>query len=168
MKIPLGDGLFALIDDDDAELAAAYKWRPWRSARNRRVYPVGKRFVDGQQEIVQMHRLILPSAPDVQVDHINGDGLDNRRSNLRRCTQSENLWNQPAKANSKTGLRGVYYRDDIGKYHGSVTVNRKRHWTGWYLTAREAAMARDRLAVQLHGEFAYLNFPEIAEIEATA
>ncbi|MBN1362949.1 MAG: HNH endonuclease [Sedimentisphaerales bacterium] len=96
------------------------------------------------------------------VDHIDGNGLNNRRSNLRLCTPQQNQWNRcVSRARLQQGLfKGVHHRTDSGKPCARITYRGKTLHLGVFDTAIEAAKAYDRKAIELHGEFAYLNFPE--------
>jgi len=130
-----------------------------------------------------IHALIANTPKGMHTDHINGDGLDNRKENLRVCTPQENCQNRRLRSDSSTGFKGVAYRP-IQKYKytskktGITTIHESvlkkpykayigdpertsRHISlGWYATAEEAARARDAKAKELHGEYAYLNFPD--------
>jgi len=101
-----------------------------------------------------LHRLIL-GEPDSLVDHVSGDGLDNRRANLRLCTQSQNMRNRRAYGRSK--YLGVAFDKDARKRPWSVTIGRAR--VGRFLTEEEAALAYDEAASKQYGAFARLNFP---------
>jgi DNA mismatch repair ATPase MutL len=96
-----------------------------------------------------------------RVDHEDGDGLNNRRRNLRACTQSQNVSNHlRLQQNNTTGFFGVTYMPNRkSPYRASVFVNGRRVSGGYFTTAMEAAVARDVLAIEHHGEFASLNFP---------
>jgi len=108
-----------------------------------------------------MHRMIMQPPEGMVVDHINGNGLDNRRCNLRICTQEQNARNNAPKGNGASRFKGVF---PCGKKWGAkVTHRKKTHRLGVFADEVEAAKARDRLALKLHGEFARLNFPEIRE-----
>ena len=130
-----------------------------------------------------IHRLVMDAPKGMVIDHINGNGLDNRKENLRICTHSENAMNQRLKSHSVSGYKGVQYEPTrkykyTSKKTGITTVkeykmklpysayvgdpNRKnRHlFLGRYATAEEAARVRDKMALELHGEYAYLNFPD--------
>jgi hypothetical protein len=109
---------------------------------------------------------VIVNAPDhVLVDHINesgeGDyGLNNRKSNLRLASQSQNLHNSAPYKNNKSGYRGVHYmRPPRKRWVCSIAVNGKSRHLGRFMTAEEAARAYDKAAVELMGEFASLNFP---------
>jgi hypothetical protein len=112
-----------------------------------------------------MHRQIMKPPRGMCVDHINGNGLDNRRCNLRICTPKQNSCNRSKQRNARHRFIGVR---PCGKdtYEAIVDHNGKRHREGPFDDEVEAAKARDRLAVQLHGKYARLNFPlENAEAE---
>ena len=130
-----------------------------------------------------MHALIMNTPKGMHTDHINGYGLDNRKENLRVCTAQQNFQNRRLRSDSSTGFKGVaYYPINKKKYTskktGITTINESvlkkpykayignpertnRHIAlGWYATPEEAARVRDTKAKELHGEFAYLNFPD--------
>jgi|ETNvirenome_2_60_1030617.scaffolds.fasta_scaffold51777_2 hypothetical protein len=131
-----------------------------------------------------IHRLVMGNPKGMCVDHINGDTLDNRKENLRVCTRSQNSQNQRLKSHSKSGYKGVHERNYpirrkyVSKKTGKVTYHenilKKRFMAyigsgipntpsiklGHYATAEEAAEARDKKALEIHGEYARLNFPD--------
>ena len=128
-----------------------------------------------------IHRLVINAPKGMDVDHINGNGLDNRKENLRLCTRSQNAMNKKLRGDSSTGFKGVQYdpilRDKYTSKKTGITTVREYKVSkpyraycgngkgghialGRYATAEEAARARDAKVKVLHGEFAYLNFPE--------
>lgn len=156
IQIPLTQGLFAQIDECDFDLVSQFKW----SAHNKRrktfyavrvTYPRGKA---GGAESVKMHRLILGiDDPDVLVDHIDGNGLNNTRANLRVCDSAENQRNRGANRNNKLGLKGVFECKRSGRWVAKIMANRKSHYLGRFDTPEEAQAAYIAAAKELHGEF---------------
>lgn len=95
--------------------------------------------------------------PDEQVDHINGDRADDRLSNLRECTQSQNMANCRRAKNNTTGFKGVSYvasQTGSNKYKATIKVDNESIFLGWYPDAKSAAAARNGAAALLHGRFA--------------
>lgn len=155
MEIPLTQGKIALIDDEDWPLVAGFKWHA-RVKRDRRcAYAVSCR--DGRR--IHMHRVILDAPPCAEVDHVNGDGLDNRRKNLRLATRSENQWNKVLYKTNTSGYKGVFWDKNCSRFRAAIKVFGVRRYLGSFLTAADAARAYDAAARDLHGEFAGLNFP---------
>ncbi|HOV77210.1 MAG TPA: HNH endonuclease, partial [Sedimentisphaerales bacterium] len=123
---------------------------------------------------IRMHQFIMNPPKGMVVDHANGNGLDNRRENLRLCTKLENAWNKRRRKQEGTGSQyiGVYpYRRPSGKWCIKIMCKGKVTNVSSFDTPEEAARVRDRKALELHGEFAMLNFPEekeqrLREIEA--
>ena len=157
-EIPLSSGFVALVDDEDYERVAQY---PWFRDPNRNTTYAKTRQIPGRGKTA-MHRFILDAPPDLQVDHINGDGLDNRRSNLRLCTHAENRRNRANSQIPKSGYRGVAMLNTKQgiRYRPGIYHNGKRIYFGSYRCPIEAARARDEMARQIYGEFAVLNFPD--------
>lgn len=91
------------------------------------------------------------------IDHINGNGLDNRRENLRICTQKQNTYNQVSIKNMSSKYKGVYYRKDAKKYQSKIIPNRKTIHLGYFKTEEEAALAYNLAAIKYFGIFARLN-----------
>ena len=148
----LRDGRKTLLDDDDFELFNRNLWGVNSNGYARR--GVGKR-----AKTLLLHRLVIDAPEGMFVDHINCDKLDNRKSNLRLCTSSQNKMNVGLKSNNTTGYKGVSFRKDRNKYRASIELNGKTFRLGTYTDPVEAAKAYDEAAKRLFGEFARLNFP---------
>lgn len=150
-EIDLGKGKFAIVDDSDYEWLSKWEWTSsggWPGIR----YAIRRE--NGKK--IFMHREIL-SAPDgMQVDHINRNGIDNRRCNIRLCNNSQNQANKTRSRSNKSGYKGVI--KDGRKWRASLTKDGKKIHIGAYSTAEEAARAYDEAARKYHGEFARTNF----------
>lgn len=92
--------------------------------------------------------------PEDETDHFNLDKSDNRISNLRPSSRSQNLYNKRAYANSKTGIKGVSFHEASGKYRASINCDGEYHYLGLFESAEEAAQTRREAAKRLHGAFA--------------
>ncbi|MHC4520512.1 MAG: HNH endonuclease, partial [Planctomycetota bacterium] len=147
----LGKGLFATVDAADYEQVRKYRWYVIRSGGNNAYAATCK-----NGKTVYMHRMLMRPRKGYVVDHIDGNGLNNRRCNLRVCTPAQNLTNKAPRGGSSQFV-GVYrYRD---KWVAHVTHRGKYYYVGVFADDVEAAKARDRKAYELHGQYAYLNFP---------
>jgi hypothetical protein len=154
-RIPLGKGLFATVDAADYEKVSQYHWYATNNG-GKNVYAATT--LNGKT--VHMHRMLMRPRKGYVVDHIDGNGLNNRRCNLRVCTQAQNMANRSPRGGSSQYV-GVYrYRD---RWAASVTCQGKCYYVGIFDDEIEAAKARDRKAYELHGEYAYLNFPDDVE-----
>ncbi len=108
-----------------------------------------------------MHREIIEVRKEMVVDHINNDGMDNRRINLREATHSQNICNRKKRSGTNTSeYIGVCWNKARRKWMSSIGHDKKNIHLGYFDSEVEAAKARDRAAKKYHGQFAYLNFPE--------
>jgi hypothetical protein len=146
----------ALIDEEDADAVLNHKWHVRREGR-RLYYAATNVHRDGQRTILRLHTF-LTGWPIV--DHQNHDGLDNRRSNLRQATKCQNQQNQRLRSDNKSGYKGVFWDKRDRKWHARIRANGRAVSLRYHLTAEDAARAYDAAARELHGEFAWLNFPE--------
>ena len=154
-RIKLTQGKYAIVDDDMFDEINRHKWY-YLKAKSSRGYAVRSKKPNGKTKILFMHKAINQTPDGMQTDHINGDKLDNRKENLRSCTQSENLYNQDKHKNNTTGFKGVFY--DEGKYiRASIGHNNKLIYLGRYKTIEDGARAYNEAAIKYHGEFALLN-----------
>lgn len=169
--IPLTRGLFAVVDEADFEWLSQWKWRadnggPGPSDRRRRArpyYAIRSERVDGCRRTIKMHRVILECDRDQIVDHVNCDGLDNRRANLRVATKTENCRNSRPPLGAR--FKGVKARQLLSgkvRWEARLRIAGREIYLGRHNSEVEAAAAYDRGARQNYGEFARLNFPVAA------
>ena len=153
-KIPLSKGQFAIVDDEDYEKLVQWKWHQSVSGYAIR----NDSIINGIQPKVYMHRLILNVPNGFQGDHINRNKLDNRRKNLRICTKAENRYNKgPIQRKTASIYKGVYWHRPARKWYGHIQHNNKVTHLGMFKTEKEAAIAYNKRALKLFGQFARLN-----------
>lgn len=157
-EIPLTQGKVAIVDAADYEWLSQWKWYAMMAGEGYAARSV--RLPDGRKGIALMHRVILEPRSDQDVDHIDGNGFNNSRSNLRACTHGENLHNQRKARINTSGFKGVFYDRRVGKWQAQIKVNNKNRSFGLHNTPEDAARAYDKAARELHGDFARLNFPD--------
>jgi hypothetical protein len=150
--ISLTRGKQALVDAEDYDRLMKHKWTA--SSSGPKCY--AQRNEKGHS--IMMHREIMHAPKGMVVDHIDGNGLNNCKSNLRICTQGQNNYNNRPRGGT-SGFKGVSYDKERGKYKAYVWENGRTVVLGRYAGQIEAAQVRDLRAVQLNGEYAYLNFP---------
>lgn len=150
-KIALTQNRYALVDDADFNMLSSYSWIYCKDKHTAYAHTSVK------GKTVKMHRMIMGQPKGMQIDHENRNGLDNQRSNLRICTQSQNQANCKVKSNSKSGIKGVHQRSDNGRWRAHAFREGKRVWLGHFNTAKEAAMAYNNYVLKFDGEFARLN-----------
>ena len=150
--VPLTKGYEAIIDAADAADIGRFNWTA--AVRGKKVYAARSIWASGGCEL--MHRRIL-GEPDNGVDHRDGDGLNNRRSNLRPATKSENAMNTAAHDDNKSGFKGVTYHKPRKKWAASICRNGQRKYLGLHPTAEAAHKAYVKAAKEYHGKFARFN-----------
>lgn len=161
-KITLTKGKVALVDDEDFEWLSRWKWRSNKCKNGHYAIRWGN-WKTG--EMWNMHRLIMKTPKHLEVDHINGDGLDNRKENLRNCTRAQNARNHSFSVRNSTGYKGVQFDSRPGRirrWYATTTMTvdgKKKHLSfGYHMTAIEAAKAYDKGVSKLWGEYAKTNF----------
>lgn len=160
--IALTQGQVTAVDAGDYEWLMQWYWYAWWNKNGECFYAVRTMTEeeDSGRGRIYMHRLIAGSPDFPHVDHEDQDSLNNRRSNLRAATVSQNGCNRGRQANNTTGFKGVKLDKRDGAYTASIKIHRKPKHLGTFDTAEKAARAYDAEAKMLHGEFACLNFPE--------
>lgn len=163
-EIATPEGKTILLDEADLPIIAGYKWHarafPPQSGR---WYAVA--FIPGtRNRKVRMHRLLLSAPQDVLVDHRNGNGLDNRRCNIRFATYGLNRANARVSKNNKSGLKGVCWNPTEKKWIAHIASNGRFRILGRFTDKEQAARAYDAAARACFGEFARCNFPQEGEV----
>ncbi len=178
--VPLSQGKFALVDRGDYAGVIRYSWyaaktpsrfadSPFERGRSSGDKPLrGTGPLQGESCVwyavrkdkgrtIRMHREIMRPGRGQVVDHINHDGLDNRRCNLRVCSHAENLRNQRGQVGRSSRFKGVSRDKRLGKWRAQIWHAGRHYYLGLYVSEIEAARAYDAKARELFGEFAYLN-----------
>jgi hypothetical protein len=161
VRIPLtylDQQLEILVDDADAAYVLQYRWHALVSRDT--YYARRNTYVDGVGGMALLHRELMQPADGSKIDHIDGNGLNCTRANMRLATSQQNSINHKRKV-GKSGYRGVYKLKN--RYIAIMSDNYEQIHIGSYLTAEEAARARDAAVLARHGEFAVLNFPKLPE-----
>lgn len=166
--IPLTQGKTAIIDVEDLPEVGCRLWQAHRTPMTFYAYTKTD-LPDGYRTRVGLHRLILqlPASDSRQVDHINQNGLDNRRANLRAVTKAQNMHNRKGVRNVSSVFKGVFRTSgSTPTWIAQIGANGKQHYLGRFGSEDDAARAYDAAARELHGGFARLNFPELGERQA--
>lgn len=143
--IPLTQNQVALIDAEDLAKVSGKMW----------CYDKG--YAVNRTLKTSMHQLIMNTPKGMHTDHVDGNGLDNRKCNLRICTAAQNQWNSKKYKSKPAGYKGVSLHKD-GKYQASIRIEGKLKHLGLYETPREAALVYDNYAKQYRGQYARTNF----------
>lgn len=147
-EIKLTQGQFAIVDDDDFDYLNQWKWY---AVKHRNTFYATRM---EKRKHIHMHRVIMHVCPKLITDHIDHNGLNNQKSNLRACTSSQNKMNVLPMSN--TGYLGVYYQGNL--IRAKIRVNGNSIHIGCYPSLEQAARAYDIKAKEYFGEFANLNF----------
>ena len=153
-EIPLTRGYVALIDEVDFELVSKYSWQAF--VKKHTVYALTSIFPKkgmGGRRGLRMHRLIMDAPGGQWVDHINGNGLDNRRSNLRFCTPSENTINSGMRRDNTSGVKGVLWVKRFNRWYAVISKDKVHIHLGSFRDKSDAIAARKRGEIKYFGEF---------------
>lgn len=143
------------VDDADFFLLNLWRWNINSTGYVRRLEDVA-----GKQRTILMHRFIMGAEPGEIVDHRDGDPANNRRANLRKTDSQGNNRNSAPRRHSRSGYKGVEYRDRWGpRWYAYIVLDGRKKYLGSFTDPAEAARAYDAAAVEHFGEFARLNFP---------
>jgi len=151
IKISINQGKVIIIDDDDFDRISKYHWIVCKTGYVKTVV---------NYETIILHRFIMNAKKGQQLDHVNGDTLDNRKENLRFCSTSQNLANRKRFINNRSGYKGVDWRPIEKKFRARLSINKRAIHLGYFSDPKDAAFAYDRAAKEYFGSFARINFAE--------
>ena len=141
------------FDEEDWDLIKNYHWNIEKG--NRTYYAQGK---INRKTLIRMHRLVLKMKnPKILIDHINNNGLDNHKTNLRLCTCAQNTINSIPGKNNTSGYKGVHWNKRRKKWVAKIQKKCKTYYLGYYNNPKEGARAYNKFVKKHYGEFAYLN-----------
>lgn len=155
-RVPLTKGKYAFIDIEDYDLVSEHSWHASLAKSNNSYYAKTNVRINGKQRSMSMHKLLMNPKKGMVVDHINGNTLDNRRCNLRICTQADNAKNSKTPKSNTSGYKGIVKKSST-RWQAIITSDGKRINLGSFPTPEEAYAAYCKAALELHGEFARLS-----------
>jgi len=141
------------VDFDDFEGLNKHKWTAIRDTNTFYAARHGKVKIDGNRNLIYMHRVILNTPKEMKTDHIDGDGLNNQRKNLRICTDSQNAKNRNKQSDNTSGFKGVSWHKKSKKWRVFIGVNGKQIHLGYFLGKIEAYNVYCNACKKYHGEF---------------
>jgi hypothetical protein len=161
-EIILNHGEKAMVDDEDYEYLSQWNWYCLINYKNK--YAVRTDFKNGEyKKSIRMHRVIMNTPRKLTVDHIDGNGLNNQKANLRNCTVTENIYNRRKHKNGTSSFKGVSIASILQKgrlykyYLAQIRKDGVGHNLVYYKNEKDAAMAYNEAAIKLFGQFANLN-----------
>jgi hypothetical protein len=151
--IELTQGFFTTVDDEDFERLLQYKWHYHLGYARTNVT-----ISPGKQKTLLMHSLIMGVVEGLEIDHINGDGINNRKSNLRSVTHAQNTRNLGMRKKETSSMyKGVSWHTRMNKWMSYIRFNGEKRYLGYYEIEESAALAYNEAATLLFGEFARPN-----------
>lgn len=158
-QIPLSQGKFALVDDEDYEYLNQWKWYAWKHYKHKTFYAVRNiRLGNNTRTTIFMHRVILGLTDSkIQGEHRDNEGLNNLRSNIRPCTNSQNQMNRGVILNTTSGFKGVSWSRERNKWISQISISGKQKNLGRFTSKIEAAEKYNEAAIKYYGEFSKLN-----------
>ncbi len=154
-EIPLTQGKKAQVDDQDYDYLNQWTWGLLKV--HHCVYAYRQIYPEGKHISILMHRLLLKVPDQMEIDHKDGDGLNNCRSNLRICTHQQNLCNRRKIITHTSPFRGVSWDSRRQKWRVRIRQGTKDKWAGYFTDEKQAALAYNWAAIIYFGEFARLN-----------
>lgn len=156
-KIKLTQGKYALVDDEDFKKLNKFKWWALKKSGGR-FYAIRTEQRNGVIKHITMHRAILKMTNSkIHVDHKDLNGLNNQRNNIRPATVGQNIANTPSLKGSSSKYKGVVWRPEYKYWQVQIMKDGQYYHIGCFKDEKEAALAYNKKAIELHGEFAFLN-----------
>jgi len=153
-EIPLTQGKFVLVDDEDYDRFHQDKWKLTHNKRDKTFYASKDVYINGNKTTRKMHRIILGIEDSkIFVDHIDGNGLNNCKENLRIATNQQNQQNRGKPSNNKTGYKGVSFFKSRNKFKASIKHGHRDLFLGYFSTAEDASKEYEAKAKELFGIF---------------
>ena len=149
--VTLTKGYVAVIDAADVPLVEGFNW--CADVRPSAVYAARGKMKNGRMKIIRLHRVLMGDPDGLEIDHVDGNGLNNTRANLRTAIHSENLRNQNVRINNASGFKGVSWDKSRCKWQAHIGLDFKRISLGRFETKEEAAAAYAKASAAMHGEF---------------
>jgi hypothetical protein len=155
-RLKLTQNKFALLDKEDFIKLNKYKWYAYFDGYN---WYAARRFLIGNPKrlMTRLHTFLMKPPKGKEVDHINGDSLDNRRKNLRICTHSENCQNRKKRLDNTSGFKGVYWSKRSNKWVANIQIKSKRIYLGGFISKIKAAEAYQKANIKYHGKFSRIS-----------
>jgi hypothetical protein len=151
-RVPLACGLYATVDAIDADRVLQRSWRVQKRGTTFHARTNTSRSA-GKRRVLFLHRFILDAPDGVCVDHIDGNGLNNCRANLRLATHAQNSTNRRRGINNTSGFKGVYLHKPSGRWRGRIFVAGKAICLGYHDTPEAAHEAYKAASIKLHGAY---------------
>lgn len=158
-KISLTRNMFSIVSDEWFTHLNKWKWFAMRNKTSKTFYAARHQWVHGKRtsKRIYMHRVIMNARPGEQVDHKDGNGLNNLESNMRIASHSQNSFNTGLSKSNSSGYKGVSWSKGMKKWRSRIRIQGKETIIGYFDNLIEAAKARNEATIKHHGEFAWLN-----------
>lgn len=153
-QIPISNtDSFALVDDEDYKYLSEYKWFNMAGYAVRQKYKIGSGKANRKVQTIRMHRWIMGFPEGKEIDHIDGNRLNNQKTNLRICSRNQNAFNSKTRSDNTSGFKGVIWSNQKNGWSVIVQKNRKVHYGGTFKDITDAMGAAYGLRLLLHKEF---------------
>jgi len=154
-QIFLSQDKVALVDDEDYLIACQYRWYAVKGKYT--WYATTRQKNNGEMKTLYLHRIIMRAKEGIEVDHIDGDGLNCIRENMRLCTALDNNRNRRIQRGNKSGYKGVRWDSRLEKWRSEISVKNKVTHLGVFIQKKDAGLAYNEAAKLYYGDFAKLN-----------